>query len=221
MEQVFSLQAAKESTILKKITQINITNKWLCIFFFLLCFKEILFSSKHIPEFWSWRGKRFKITIEHSLFIKIQLSKKILKDFFIQYNNTNPSTWYKGSFDATAFITMFYSCVSFVGLSLRIESATYNLILPLLVVGRERWYCFLIAVKQNEIHYMSVLLWVTNAVSMRNDMHGYFSKEVSHIWGTFFCYIYFCIFQNCIYSCGSKYLKYSALLSFIFGCNKW
>lgn len=116
---------------------------------------------------------------------------------------------------------MFYSCISFIALSLRIESATYNLILPLLVVWWERWCCFLIAVKQNEIHYLSVLLRVTNAVSMRDYMHGYFSTEMSHIWSTLFCYTYFCIFQNCIYSCGSKSLIYSALLSFILSYNRY
>lgn len=79
----------------------------------------------------------------------------------------------------------------------------------------------LIAVKQNEILYLSVLLWVTNAGSIRDHMHDYFSTEVSHIWSTFFCSTYFCIFQNCIYSCGSKPLKCSALLFFIFGCNRY
>lgn len=193
-----------------------------CVFF-----KEKAYFSKHNPKFWSWRGEHrvWKYNKKKSLWNKVQLLKKILKDYFyiVDFNNTKTSTWYEGSFDTSIFIMMFYSCMSFVVLSLRIESATHNLILPLLVVQRERYYCFLIAVKQNEIYYLSVLLSLTNAVSVRYDIYGYFSTEMSCIWRTF-CYTYtkdFWIFRNWLYICGSKLLKYVALLSFTLGYKRY
>lgn len=117
---------------------------------------------------------------------------------------------------------IFYSSISFVALSPRTESATYNLILPLLFVQWER-YCFLIAVKENEIYYLSVQLWLTNAVSVGYDMYGYFSTEMSWIWITF-CYTYtkdLWIFQSCICLCGSSSLKNITLLSFVFSYNRY
>lgn len=165
---------------------------WLDIVYYFFL-KKKHFSLSAIPNFSLEEvNTQFENTIEkNSLLNKVQLLKKILKDHFytVDFNNTKTSTWYEGSFDASIFITMFYSCISFVALSLRIESATYNLILPLLVVQRERCYCFLIAVKQNAIYYLSVLLWLINAVSVRYDMSGYFSAEKSCMWRTFF-YIY-------------------------------
>lgn len=56
-----------------------------CVFSFICyLFKEIAFFSNHNPKFWSWRGKQsLKIQYKtQSFFIKVQLSKKILEDYF-------------------------------------------------------------------------------------------------------------------------------------------
>lgn len=55
---------------------------------------------------------------------------------------------------------------------------------------------------------------------MRNDM-ATFQQKCPTYGVPFFRYTYICIFQNSIYSCGYKSLKYPALLSFIFGYSRY
>ena len=60
-------------------------------------------------------------------------------------------------------------------------------------------------------------------MSVRYDMYGYFSPQMSCLWRTS-CYIDtkdFRIFQNCVYICETKLLKCAALLSFILNYNRY
>lgn len=95
---------------------------------------------------------------KYNFWIKFNLEKNLRVIFTQLISSINNSKCYEGRFNASIFIMLFYSHISFVALSPMIESDTYNFILTLLVVQWEMYYCFLIAVKQNKIYYLSVLL---------------------------------------------------------------